>query len=344
MTHRTKTMQHIENGSAPVTTGVTRRRFIAIVAAAAGLKTFPAGAAPTPARWHGVALGAKAGLTLYHPDPAVARDGIETAVAEVRRLEKIFSLYRSDSSLSKLNVTGMLATPPLDLVRCLDDGRRISELTDGAFDVTVQPLWQLFSQHFSAPDADPRGPDEDTIAAIRDLVDFSRVTISANRISLRRPGMAVTLNGIAQGYITDRVTDLLRARGFNNILVDLGETRAMGTHANGTPWRVGIRDPFQGDHLAVKLPLKDRAVATSGGYGMWFDTAKRHHHLFDPRTGRSTDRWQSITVVAGDATTADALSTAFSAMPREAISRIAEQSQVRVLALGAKETKIRSFG
>jgi thiamine biosynthesis lipoprotein len=133
--------------------------------------------------------------------------------------------------------------------------------------------------------------------------------------------MGVTLNGIAQGFITDRVTEMLRDRGFEHVLVDMGEMRALGQHADGTPWRVGIADPDRPWHSGWTLPLRDRAIATSGGYGTPLDSTGRHHHLFDPRTGESANYYRSVSVIASDATTADALSTGLSALaPADALA------------------------
>ena len=127
--------------------------------------------------------------------------------------------------------------------------------------------------------------------------------------------MAVTLNGIAQGYITDRVVGLLRARGMTRVLVDLGEPRALGDHPDGRPWRVGIRRPGAG-RPAMEVDLADLALATSSGAGSPADFAyRRFNHLLDPATGHCADPSRMVTVTAPDATTADALTTALALMP-----------------------------
>jgi FAD:protein FMN transferase len=127
--------------------------------------------------------------------------------------------------------------------------------------------------------------------------------------------MGVTLNGIAQGYITDRVAALLRAHGIGHTLVDMGETRALDGHPAGRPWSVGIKDPRAESGILRILPLEDQAIATSGGYGTQFDDAGRFNHIFDPMTGGCATRYLSVSVVAPMATTADALSTALSLLP-----------------------------
>lgn len=298
----------------------TRRRFIAIGAAFAGMALLPssgrAGGSGTGLRtWRGVALGADASIQLAHPDPAEADRLIRLCLDEVERLERLFSLYRPDSALSRLNRAGVLDDPPGEMLRLLSDAVAFGRRTDGAFDVTVQPLWQLYAGHFGRPGADPIGPPEAAVAAARGLVDYRALEVETGRIAFARRGMAVTLNGIAQGYITDRVSDLLRAQGMDRVMVDLGEIRALGLHPDGRPWRVGIKDPFDGSRLSETVEIADRAMATSGGYGTGFDAAGRFTHLFDPATGHSARQWAAVTVTAPDATTADALSTALSVLP-----------------------------
>ena len=129
--------------------------------------------------------------------------------------------------------------------------------------------------------------------------------------------MAITLNGIAQGYITDRVADLLRANGIGHTLVEIDETRALDGHLSGRPWTVGIKDPRYEGGILKTLPLDNQAIGTSGGYGTQFDVAGRFNHIFDPTTGGCASRYLSVSVMAPTATYADALSTAFSLMPPE---------------------------
>lgn len=294
---------------------LSRRRFIALSAAFAGTAAWPGAAAATPAplvEWRGVALGATASLRLAHPDPAAGRALLHRCVAEIERLERIFSLYRADSALCRLNRDGRLDGPPQELVELLSYAGRVSAATDGAFDVTVQPLWQRLRAHFQASQPDPAGPRLDDVLP---LVDWRNLSVSAARLAFARPGMAATLNGIAQGYITDRVADLLRREGMTSVLIDLGEVRALGGRPDGTPWRAGLAAADGAGGIARRLDLADAALATSGGYGLVFDAAGRHSHLVDPRSGRALPAGRAVSVVAPRATVADATSTALSFLP-----------------------------
>lgn len=305
---------------------LTRRRFVTITAALAGAAAavpMAGAAASAPVEWRGTALGAEALLRLYHPDTAAAWRLVADCLAEAERLEGVFSLYRPDSALCRLNRDGTLAAPPLDLVTLLGEAKRYGDLTGGAFDITVQPLWTLYAHHFADPAADPAGPPEAAIAAARDLVDYRRIEVAPDRIALGRPGMAVTLNGIAQGYITDRVAARLHAAGMQHVLIHMGETRALGPSSDGRPWRVGIDDPAApGQAPARIVDLADGAIATSGGYGTRFSA--QCHHMFDPATGHCANHVDAVTVLAPTATAADALSTALAVLPPDAAPRLQE--------------------
>ena len=127
--------------------------------------------------------------------------------------------------------------------------------------------------------------------------------------------MAVTLNGIAQCYITDKVAQSLRDAGMDSVLLELGEARAIGARPGGAPWRIALADPMDPLEIGGRLALSDAAVATSGGYGTPFDAAGRHNHLIEPRSGRSAPARRSVSVVAPTATIADAASTALALLP-----------------------------
>jgi thiamine biosynthesis lipoprotein len=310
----------------------TRRRFIGVTAAATGLALLPlalragagAGTSPDLHIWRGVALGADAMLQIHHPDAAVADRLIARSLAEIERLEGIFSLYRGDSALVRLNRDGLLKAPPLDLVRLLGEAHRYARLTGGAFDVTVQPLWRLYADHFEQADADPMGPAPARVAAALALADPDDVEVDLAEIRFARPGLAVTLNGIAQGYVTDRIAELLLDHGIGRALVDMGEMRALGGRPEDAPWLIGLEDPLSPGAVAERLAVRDRAVATSGGYGLRFDAAGRFNHILDPATGRSSSL-PAASVVAPSATMADALSTAFCLMRPEASRAVVEQ-------------------
>jgi FAD:protein FMN transferase len=304
--------------------GLTRRRAFRIVAAAAGLPLLIAAVRATVPtgrlfNWQGAVLGGLAELSVWHTDAAVAQRAIRKVEGEIARFERIFSLTREDSEISRLNAAGLLERPSLELRGLMEESRRFSILSEGAFDVSVQPLWRLYEAHFwsrsaVADDIVSRAGD-----VARALVDFRAIEIGAGRIAFAREGMAVTLNSLAQGTITDAAADLLRNEGFETAFVDLGEVRALGRHPDGRAWRVGLRDPQAAGNgqaganqtgLAQSVDLEDTGMAVSGGYGTTFEPSGRFHHIFDPHTGDSAHALLDATVIGPRATAANGLSTA----------------------------------
>jgi thiamine biosynthesis lipoprotein len=294
---------------------LTRRRAIRIVAAAAGLPLVIAAvraAAPSGQlfSWQGEVLGALSELTLWHTDAALAQRTILRVRGEIARYESIFSLYRQDSEISRLNAAGRLIKPSPELRGLVEESRRFSALTDGAFDISVQPLWRLYEAHFWShsdiqPDIAARAGD-----VARDLVDFRHIDIGSARIAFERAGMGITLNSVAQGFITDAIADLLRNEGFESAVVDLGEFRTLGRHPDGHPWRIGIRNAMAEGGIARTVELEDMALAVSGGYGTTFEPTGRFHHIFDPHTGACANGLADAAVIGPRATTANGLSTA----------------------------------
>ncbi len=300
-----------------------RRRFLSVTAAAGvGLAAWLAEKRARPVTWAGSAMGAPARITLYHPETRVAERLIAESIAEIHRVEALFSLFRRDSLLVRLNREGRVEGAPAPFLELVERAGRYSALSGGAFDVTIQPLWILYARHFARPGADPDGPSDREVAEAKARVGWGGLRVDGDTVAFARPGMGASFNGIAQGWVTDRVADLLRARGIADMLLDLGEMRALGGHPDGRPWRVGVADPRAPDRLVRSLDLRDQAVATSGGYGTPFDSTGRFHHLFDPATGRPASAWASVTVTAPTATAADALTKAVGLAPPEAIPRI----------------------
>lgn len=299
-------------------TRMPRRRMLTLLAASAAMTGLPNGlsaAAEATLEWRGTALGGRVRMLFASDDSAAVQRIVERAIAEIDRLENIFSLYRPDSELCRLNRSGSLSGPSIDLVDLLRESVRLGDLSGGAFDVTVQTLWNLHREHFTKVRRSPGGPQPEAIAAALALVDYRLIDVSTARIDLAKPDMTVTLNGIAQGYITDRITDLLRHSGFEHVLVDLGEIRATGRPPSAAGWPVRIEFMQRSAERPEPLLLSGRAIATSAGATSEFDGSGLHHHIFDPATGTSSCRFQGVSVIAGGATLADGLSTALSILP-----------------------------
>jgi thiamine biosynthesis lipoprotein len=254
----------------------------------------------------GRALGTKVSLLVLHQDPELAQAALADALEEVQGVDRLMSLYRDDSQLVALNRDGELSQPDARLLEVLRFSRDLADRTEGAFDVTVQPLWLAFTQ------AKARGglPAEDEIRALRAKVDWRGLEVTDEAVRLR-PGMSVTLNGVAQGYAADRALLAVRRHGVEHALLDAGEFDTLGRKADNKVWTLGVQDPRNADALAARLAVDGRALATSGDYETYFTPDFVNHHIFDPATGHSPTQLSSTSVLAPNALQADGLSTAF---------------------------------
>lgn len=277
-----------------------------------------------PIIWQGVALGAGAEIRLYTDDEALAQRVINQAQLEISRLEKIFSLYQPDSTLVRLNKQGKLEAPPLELIVVLGQVKYIHQLTRGKFDPTIQRLWNLYAEQVKSETGLMTPPSPTAVQEALKWVDFSAVEFNEQHIRYQKPGMLMSLNGIAQGYITDKVMELIQASGIRRALIDIGEIKAIDLDKIGE-WQVGIKNPKVQEGIFFKVPLQNGAISTSGGYGTLFDKQGRFTHLFNPKTGNNQERYQSVSVQAPTAALADALSTAFAVSSLEEIKQVLVQ-------------------
>lgn len=217
------------------------------------------------------------------------------AMAEIHRLEGIFSLYQPESALCRLNRDGRLKDPPFELLNCLSLAGAVHAASGGRFDPTVQPLWQ--AEAGAVLRGQPLSPGERAAAAA--LMGWRGVMLGPDEIALR-PGMALTLNGIAQGFIADRVAALLAEAGLTRALIDTGEMRALPEG----DWPVRLAS-------GGEIALRNRALATSEPLGMTFGGDWRANHILDPRQARPVRAaCRSVSLSAPSAALADALSTA----------------------------------
>ncbi len=312
---------------------LTRRRFLKITAAAgAGLSLSGTGSGHTTSghtTWSGSALGADARMIFANCRSGEAEAAIAACRDEIARLERIFSLYDSISEITRLNHDGVIARPSADFTRLMRLAHWFAEQTGGAFDCTVQPLWMHLVDHFGD---DPRGsaPEPRRLGEVLRTVGYRGLKITSDEISLP-PGGSVTLNGIAQGYITDRIAGLLEDMDWRNVLVDLGEVRALP----GREWPVRVAGN------RVRTSLSGRSMATSAGSGTPLNAAGDWHHLIDPRAGVSRNHFKAVTVVARHAVTADALSTALAVAAPGEISGIAEKFPGAAVYLQSQDGQIR---
>ena len=256
-------------------------------------------------------------LTAYGAD----RDrALEAAVAEIRRLDSLLSIGNDSSDISRLNREKTAVLSP-DAASLLGSALDLARDTQGIFDPTVYPLVKLWGFY----DKDYQVPSRQELSQTLDLVDYREVSLGEDGQASLGPGQQIDLGGIGKGFTSQRVTELLRDADVTSAMVSLGgNIQCLGAKPDGSPWNIGIRDPF-GEDVYAAVRVTDKAVITSGGYERYFkdpDTGNIYRHILDPRTGFPAEKGlSSVTVITSDGTLGDGLSTALYIMGLEDATR-----------------------
>jgi FAD:protein FMN transferase len=286
-----------------------RRNFIQ---AGLGLGLLPSAQAAPPVglHWQDITftgLGAVMSIRAAHTSAEALQLALQHARQVIAQVEDEMSLFRPSSALSQLNRAGVLHKPPAQLLRVLHLSQRVAQHSQGAFDVTVQPLWQLYAQ----AQKEGRLPTAQEVAQTRRRVGWRHLDVESTRITLRQPDMGVSLNGIAQGYAADCVKASLKRDGVLHALINTGEWSAIGLADGQRPWTLGIANPRGGEHPAdpwlTRVAMHGLSLATSADDQCTFSADRAHHHIFNPHTGYSPQDIASVTVAAQDCVLADAL-------------------------------------
>ncbi len=242
-----------------------------------------------------------------------AEESIGRAFEEMDRLIAIFNRYDNSTAVSVFNDKGTLDGPPPELASLVTRSTELHRSTDGAFDITVKPLVDLFESH-AKTGAPSRGEIDESLA----LVGMNYIRVTSNRIAFDRAGMGVTLDGIAKGFIVDRMSETLARNGANRHLINAGgDIRTRGARQDGEPWAIAIEDPRKNGNFPGIVEMTDGAVATSGSYEIFYDKERLFHHIVDPSNGLSPGHRVSVTVRTESVAEADALSTAVFVLPAE---------------------------
>ena len=272
-------------------------------------------------------LGTTLSLRVAHRDPAVAERALDHAVATIRHVEAQMSLFKPDSALNRLNRDGILHHPHPDLRNVLRIAQEVSTRSHGAFDVTVQPLWQVFE----AAQRTASLPSNAAVLQARARVNWRALEISQHHIRFTKPGMAITLNGIAQGYAADLVRQQLQADGIEHALINTGEWAALGQPDTQHGWSLGIASPRDEQQLITRLLMDGRSIATSADNLTIFSNDYRNHHIFNPHTGYSPPELASVTVAANSCVMADALTKVMFVAGMQQALALAKDWQVGVV-------------
>ncbi|WP_437896620.1 FAD:protein FMN transferase [Sorangium sp. So ce124] len=278
----------------------------------------PAQAGPARVAVEARAMGTSLLLAAYTSDAmdeAAIRARLDKAIAEIRRLEGLMTTWRPDSELSRVNAAAGKSAVEVspESLAVIEKSLWISERSEGVFDVTFEAMHGLWKFD---EDIDDNVPRKEDVERARALIDHRQIKIDRARrtVMLGKPGMRMSLGGIAKGYAVDAAARVLRGEGLTSFFVQAGgDLYIAGKKPDGSPWRAGVRDPRgkdANDYFAM-IEVEDHAFSTAGDYERSFiKDGRRYHHIIDPRTGFPASESRSVTIWAKDALTADAVDDA----------------------------------
>jgi thiamine biosynthesis lipoprotein len=271
------------------------------------------------------------GTTLWlkaaHTDASRLHEALDASVKAIRSVEKKMSLFDPDSVLCRLNRHGELRKPDPELLSVLTLAQYVSRRSAGVFDVTMQPLWNLWSAHA----LEKTLPSSKALKQTRSLVNWQAMTVSADVVRLHGKGMGVSLNGIAQGYAADKVRAVLQLHGVQHALIDTGETALLGQTPTGGDWRFAVEPSVASSLAPPVIHPHGLATATSSDAHTAFSADHLHHHILNPHTGDSPTHWATVSVIAPSCALADALTKVFFMCPPNTVERMAKAWGVGVV-------------
>ena len=252
-------------------------------------------------------MGTFVEIKVITTDVPHAEKSIEKVFFEIDRIENIFSDYKNESLVGKLNHNKEIITDNTEFIELLNRSIYFSEITDGLFDITVKPLMLLWNFK-----ENKKPPDKEKIKKILKSVGYKNIIIKnynnkTKKIILENSAM-LDFGGIAKGYAVDKAIEILYKENITTALVNIGgNIRTIGKRK----WKIGIRNPDNGNNIIKILSLKNQSVSTSGNYEQYFIyKGKRYTHILNPKNGYPVDTdYKSVTIVSDNATDSDALST-----------------------------------
>lgn len=292
--------------------------------------------------WSRPAMGTSISASVVSRSRTRAEEGLGRAFGEMDRLIAVLSRFDPTSPVWALNHDGAIDHPPTELALLVHRAMSYYRISAGAFDITVKPLVDLFRDRLCQTVA--REPSDGELAETLERVGAEHVEITDRAIRFARPDMGITLDGIAKGFIVDRMSDALVRHGLNNHLINAGgEIKTAGTKEHGQPWTVAVESPWaRGDWRDAVHP-GGGAVATSGSYEIAFNQERSYHHIVSARTGKSPVCNASVTVVAPSTMAADALATSvFGMTPETGIRFLDGLPRCAGLIIGSDGTQHRS--
>ena len=252
-------------------------------------------------------MGTLVEIKAFGADDLQLEQAVSDAFAEMTRLEELLSSHRPKSEISLLSAATHEVTVSQESADLLLLGQQIARQSSGAFDISLGALKKLWAIETDAPQV----PTAEQLATALRGIGPQALQFDGLQVKKSIPELQIDLGGIAKGYAVDRALEVLRRAGIGSASVNAGGDIALLGNKQGRPWRIGIQHPRKAGELLTRLAVKNQAVVSSGDYERFFERdGIRYHHIFDPRTGQPARLCQSVTVVAADAASADALATA----------------------------------
>jgi thiamine biosynthesis lipoprotein len=251
-------------------------------------------------------MGTRISVELWHGETAVANECSEKVFTEMRRIEALMSSYKDDSELTYINNNAAIRAVEIsdEMMHLIRKSIHFSEISQGAFDITYASIGYAYDYRKR------QQPDDASISEKLPAIDYHHIMISGNKVQFDNAAVRINLGGIAKGYAVDRAVDIVSQCGITKAMVSAGgDSRILGDR-EGHPWVIGIQHPRDPEGIALRLPLSESAISTSGDYERFFiENGNRVHHIINPSTGRSATASWSATVIGPNALATDALST-----------------------------------
>jgi thiamine biosynthesis lipoprotein len=252
-------------------------------------------------------MGTAITVELWSADPGLAERAMGAVISEMHRIDATMSPHKATSELSRINRDAADRPVPLsdEMYALLERALAFSALSDGAFDITYAAAGRLYDYRAGV------APDEGALEAARALIGWRNLHLhpDSRSVCFARRGVRIDLGGFAKGHAVDNSIAILKRLGIAHAMVAAGGDSHVIGDRGGRPWTVAIRDPRREGEVVAVLPLENVAISTSGDYERFFERdGVRFHHLLDPRTGKSPEGIRSVTIIADDGLTTEAMS------------------------------------
>jgi len=260
--------------------------------------------------------------TVYSEDEALANEAMNSAFARMEEIASVASIFDESSEAFRLNRDGYLDNPSPDLVQLIRLSMDYSELSDGYFDITVQPVLELWEDGLWE---EPEEVQESWLDEVRRLIGSDKIDVTDDRISFQEEDMKITLGAITKGYAVDEALKVLEDMGIEYALIAAGgDISTLGSKPNNELWNVALVNPDNASESLAIFEIIEKSVSTSGNYERYFSSDKEAHHILNPKTGYSDSNCISVTIITESGTAADALATSVFVMGPDAGMELVE--------------------